>query len=173
MIRVPFEIVPNTCSDHTVYLNNDVDQKTEVENYEDCRIRLETKNLDIGRNYYIKLSEQLGYRDADGWLFTYGITKGNMTLAISFPEPNENYIIRQSINQKEIREDDLEGYHIHVNNDQGEIILRVLDHNYLYIYFPVAWIWDIPGDMNDYEAAADCVTWDGLGWDDIFGQKII
>lgn len=66
----------------------------------------------------------------------------------------------------------MEGYHIHVDNDQGEIILRVLNHNYRYIYFSVAWIWVISGNMNDYETAADCTTWDGLSWDDIFGQKI-
>ncbi len=66
----------------------------------------------------------------------------------------------------------MEGYHIHVDNDQGEIILRVLNHNYRYIYFSVAWIWDILGNMNDYETAEDCTTWDGLSWDDIFGQKI-
>ena len=64
--------------------------------FKDRRIRLESKDLDIGRSYHIRSSEQLEYRDSDEWLFTYGITKGDMTLSISFPEPNEDYIEKQS-----------------------------------------------------------------------------
>ena len=55
--RISFEIVPNTCTNHTVYLNNDEKQKVEVTDYEDCRIRLETKDLEIRKNYYVRSSE--------------------------------------------------------------------------------------------------------------------
>ena len=41
----------------------------------------------------------------------------------------------------------------------------------MYIYIPVAWILDIHSNMDDCETAAVCMTWDGLSWKDVFGQK--
>ncbi len=38
--------------------------------------------------------------------------------------------------------------------------------------YKIAWIWDIQSNMEDYEEAATVMTWDGLSWDDIFGQRI-
>ena len=169
--RVPFEIVPNTCEDHTVFLNNDEKQKTEIKNYEDCRIKLDTKDLEIRRNYYVRSTRCLEFHDSDEWLFTYGVTAEDKTLAISFPQPNDEYMMNQVFNNKEIDENGMEGYHLFVIGYSGDIILRVLDSKYRYIYFPVAWIWNIHSNMDEYETAADCMTWDGLGWDDIFGQK--
>ena len=169
--HILFDIVPNTCSDHTVYLNNDENQKIEVTDYEDCRIRLETKDLEIKKNYYIRSSEPLEPFDSDEWLFTRGITKGYKTLAISFPEPNDEYKTRQLINNNDLNEDDMEGYHLSVIGNTGDIILRVLDRKFRQIFFPVAWIWNISSNMDDYETAAACMTWDGLSWNDIFGQK--
>lgn len=169
--RIPFEIVPNTCNDHTVCLNNDINQRIEVTNYKDCRIRLETKDFEIRKNYYIRSSRYLEYRDSDEWLFTYGVSTEDKTLAISFPQPNDEYMMQKMFSHKEINEDDMEGYHLYVDGYRSEIVLRVLDYNYKYIYFPIAWIWDIQGNMDDYESAAACMTWDGLGWEDIFGQK--
>lgn len=163
-IRVPFETVENTCRDHTVYLNNDENQKTEVTNYEDCRIRLDTRDLKIGKNYYVRSSEPLEYLDSDEWLFTYGIRKDDKVMAISFPQPNDEYITNQTINKEE-----MDGYYF--DSDQGNIILRILDHKYMYIYIPVALILNIHDNMDNYEAAAVCMTWDGLSWKDIFGQK--
>ena len=71
-----------------------------------------------------------------------------------------------------INEDEMEGYYFETDSGQGNIVLRILDHKYLYIYFPVAWIWDIKNNTDDYESAAVCMTWDGLSWNDIFCQKI-
>ena len=170
--RIPFEIVSNACTDHTVYLNNDENQKAEVSDYEDCRIRLETKGLEIRRNYYVRSSERLEFFDSDEWLFTYGITKGDKTLAISFPQPNDGYMTHQISNNKEINEEEMEGYYLSVISNLGDIILRILDDRYPYIYLPVAWIWNIQSNIDDYEAAAACMTWDGLNRDDIFGQRI-
>ena len=170
--RISFDIVPNTCTDHSVYLNNE-NQEIEVMNYEDCRICLDTKDLEIRKNYYVRSLERLEFLDSDEWLFTYGITKDDKTIAISFPQPNDEYMTHQILNNKEINEDEMEGYHLFVIGDSGNIILRILDHRYRYIFFPVAWIWDIQNNMDDYESAAVCMTWDGLNWDDIFGQKIM
>ena len=125
---------------------------------------MESKDLDIGRSYHIRSSEQLEYRDSDEWLFTYGITKGDMTLSISFPEPNEDYI-----------ETLIDGYFeaapMYADKSTFDRIRNEMSYLSI-IYFSVAWIWDILGNMNDYETAEDCTTWDGLSWDDIFGQKI-
>ena len=169
--RVSFETVENTCRDHAVHLNNDKDQKVEVTNYKDCRICLDTGDLKIGKEYYVRSSEPLEYLDSDEWLFTYGIRKDDKTMAISFPQPNEEYMMHQTINRKEINKEEMEGYYFETDYDHGIIILRILDHKYKYIYIPVAWILDIRNNMDDYETAAACMTWDGLSWNDIFGQK--
>ena len=164
---VPFEIVPNTCTNHNVFLKNDEDQKIDVTDYEECRMRLDTRDLKIGKNYYVRSSEHLEYLDSDEWLFTYGIRKDDKIMAISFPQPNDEYMMHQRIN-----EDEMEGYYFETDSGQGNIVLRILDHKYMYIFFPIAWIWDIKNNTDDYEAAAVCMTWDGLSWNDIFGQKI-
>ena len=152
--RVAFDVIQYPQNYHTVYLNNDPDQEIEAENFFDCTMRIATKNLMLNKDYYICCSKPLEYRDSDEHLFTYGITLGDKTLAISFPDPNDEIKMDFILKGVEYTKGDLERYDIDEN-----LVLCLFDREDEYIYFNLAWIWGINDHMADYESAAEVWTW--------------
>lgn len=117
--------------------------------------------MTLKTDYFIVSSKPLNYRDRDERLFTYGLTERDMTLSVSFPDPNEDRKSGFLMRGTEYTEEDLKYYNIEPHSD-GRFLLRLLDREKPYIYLSAAWIWGIEyieDDMADYEAAADVWTW--------------
>ncbi len=147
-----FDIIPDNEGPCEVWLDSDPKRVIVTENYISCKIRISTNNLNLFSPYYLKTSQSLEYRDADEGLFTYGITSKDTTLSISFPERNEEVKYRQTESTELIKYDIEE-----LNSHTFKIVL--LDRSELYIYVAIAWIWGIQDHMDDYECAADVLTW--------------
>lgn len=89
---VIFDIMESPEKTPRVYIDND-SRKEKIVPSSMCEgktLRIYTKNLEIKRNYYINTSVELEFRDSDERLFTYGLTGKDYTLAVSFPNPNED-----------------------------------------------------------------------------------
>lgn len=89
---VIFDIMESPEKTPRVYIDND-SRKEKIVPSSMCEgktLRIYTKNLEIKRNYYINTSVELEFRDSDERLFTYGLTVKDYTLAVSFPNPNED-----------------------------------------------------------------------------------
>ena len=89
---VIFDIMESPEKTPRVYIDND-SRKEKIVPSSMCEgktLRIYTKNLEIKRNYYINTSVELAFRDSDERLFTYGLTGKDYTLAVSFPNPNED-----------------------------------------------------------------------------------
>ena len=84
--------------------------------------------------------------------FTYGLTGKDYTLAVSFPNPNEDVK-----DLGDYSEDHFSFYNIEVDN--GDYILRLFDRDREYIDIFVFWIWNIQNHMIDYETTCDVSTW--------------
>lgn len=162
--RVRFDILQNQQERHTVSLYNfyhQIREEIEVKNFFDCILRIDTNGLALRTDYFIVSSKLLVYRDRDERLFTYGLTESDMTLSVSFPDPNEDRKCGFLMRGVEYTEDDLKYYNIEHNSD-GRFLLRLLDREKPYIYLSSAWIWgieDIEENMPDYEETADVLTW--------------
>lgn len=137
-----------------IYIDND-SRKEKIVPSSMCEgktLRIYTKNLEIKRNYYINTSVELEFRGSDERLFTYGLTGKDYTLAVSFPNPNEDV--------KDLGDysaDHFSFYNIEVDN--GDYILRLFDRDREYIDIFVFWIWNIQNHMIDYETTYDVSTW--------------
>ena len=156
--NVLFDIVESFNSDHTVYLNNDLNQIAEVKFYDEKQIRIKTSSLEIGKKYYVKTSHSIESRDSDEHLFTYGRTSETQTFAISFPDPHDDY--------KDFPQYYAEDYKMFWYDFNGEkqkgtkaVSLYLFDRQKEFIYIATAWIWEIHDHMDDYEAAAETFTW--------------
>jgi len=149
---ISFDIVPNTDYPCEVWINSAPNQIVITKNCSNCRIRVTTDRLDLFTPYYLKSTKPLEWRDSDEGLFTYGITLNDKTLSISFPEHNEEAKYSQSEITKLIKYDIEE-----INPYTFKIIL--LDRSDEFIYMAVAWIWGIKDHIDDYEEAADVMTW--------------
>ena len=162
--KVRFDILKNTQKRHTVSLYNSyhrVREEIEVRNYFDCTIRIGTAGLELKTDYFICTSEPLEFRDSDERLFTYGLTVGGTTMAVSFPDPNEDRKIGVLLSDRKYTEDDLKFFNIEPATD-GRFPLRLLDREKEFIWLAAAWIWgieDIEENMADYESAVDVWTW--------------
>lgn len=139
----------------TVYVGSahDKSEKTASELDGNYSIRIATDKLSLMKSYYIRCTRQLSYRDADERLLTYGITTETSTLAVSFPNPNDD---KKSLGCPEC---DYEGFDIKPEN--GEFVLHVFDRTHEYIYIAVAWLTNIgeDTDMASCESAVDVATW--------------
>lgn len=162
--KVRFDILENRQDYHTVSLYNHfhkVREEIEVKNYFDCMLRVATGDLKLKTDYFIRSSKTLDFRDSDERLFTYGLTEGDTTLAVSFPDPNEDIKIGALMRGGEYTENDLKYYNIEPF-EEGRFLLRLLDRKKEFIYLSAAWIWgieDIEDNMADYESAVDVWTW--------------
>ena len=151
---VIFDIMESPEKTPRVYIDND-SRKEKIVPSSMCEgktLRIYTKNLEIKRNYYINTSVELAFRDSDERLFTYGLTGKDYTLAVSFPNPNEDVK-----DLGDYSEDHFSFYNIEVDN--GDYILRLLDRDREYIDIFVFWIWNIQNHMIDYETTCDVSTW--------------
>lgn len=151
---VIFDIMESPEKTPRVYIDND-SRKEKIVPSSMCEgktLRIYTKNLEIKRNYYINTSVELEFRDSDERLFTYGLTVKDYTLAVSFPNPNED--VKDLVDYSE---DHFSFYNIEVDN--GDYILRLFDRDREYIDIFVFWIWNIQNHMIDYETTCDVSTW--------------
>lgn len=73
----------------TVYIDNDRNKEIPVIYGMGKTLRIYTQNLEIGKNYYIRPSVKLEYRNSDERIITYGFTGKSFTFALTYPEPNE------------------------------------------------------------------------------------
>lgn len=151
---IPFNILDNQTKEPTVYIDNSADNIQPVEFFDGRVIRIPTEKLDLKSDYYIRTSVQLEWRDSDEYLFTYGISTDTETLAVSFPDPNDDI---KMLKHDVYTEDDLKWYDIIPEN--GSYKLRLLDRDEMYVHIPVFWIWNITDHMDDYESAAEVATW--------------
>ena len=154
--NISFDIVESWNPIHTVYIDNDESNITEVKDFEEKQIRIKTSLLEIGKKYYVKTSVPIESRDSDERLFTYGYTKGSQTFAISFPEPNE---------MAKLIPDEFgdEWYWYDFNGEAPSgtkaVSFYLIDREKEYIYIATAWIWNIHDHMENYESAAEVFTW--------------
>lgn len=115
-------------------------------------LRIYTKNLKIKKNYYIRPSVVLDWRDSDERLFIYGKTGKDYTFAVSFPDPNDEEKFCSNCT-----EDD---YHLfNIEHRDGVFILRLYDRDCEYIDIFMFWICNIQHHMSNYESACDVATW--------------
>lgn len=162
--RVRFDIFQNRQARHTVSLYNyfhQIREEIEVKNHFHCILRIDTNGLALKTDYFIVSSKLLVYRDRDERLFTYGLTEEDMTLSVSFPDPNEDRKSGFLMRGMKYTEDDLKYYDIEHCSD-GRFLVRLLDREKPYIYLSAAWVWGIKyieDDMADYESAVDVWTW--------------
>ena len=121
-------------------------------------IRINTAELEIGRNYRVRASKPLEYRNSDENLFTYGYTEGEMTFAISFPDPNDEY---KTLVEYRKPGDKMRWFDFNAVENPGMIPAEfcLIDREREFIYIAAAWIWNIHDHMDDYESAAEVFTW--------------
>lgn len=143
--NVAFDIVNNTEEDHKVMINGK-HIKVDPNNYYDCQLRIRCKDLKLHKKYYLHSSNKLEYRTADELLSTYGITNNDTTLAISFPDYNEDCTDESS-------------YEYCGFDYEQPFAFTLYDYKSEYIYLPIAWISNIKDHVTNYEDAADAWTW--------------
>lgn len=156
--NIAFDIAESSNRSHTVYIDNNPDKIREVENYGERVIRIRTAELEIGRKYRVRASKPLEYRDSDENLFTYGYTEGEMTFAISFPDPNDEYKVFVEYRKSN---DKMKWFDFNGVENPGTIPAEfyLIDREKEFIYIAAAWIWNIHNNMSDYESAAEVFTW--------------
>lgn len=155
--NITFDIAESPNQSHTVYIGNDPDKIREVENYGERVIRIRTAELEIGRKYRVRASKPLEWRDSDENLFTYGYTEGEMTFAISFPDPNDAY---KSFIEHRKPDDKMKWFDFNAAENPGAIPAEfyLIDSEKEFIYIAAAWIRNIHDHMEDYESAAEVFT---------------
>lgn len=160
--NILFDVMESPQTEPTVYIDNDINQVVPVICGTGKTLRIYTKNLETNKNYYIRPSLQLEYRDADERLITYGLTGESFTFALSYPEPNENTKAGLALIDGELvsvgySEEDLTKYDIEPKD--GLFLLRLFDRNEEVIDLFTFWIWNIQHHMEDYESACVVATW--------------
>ena len=151
--KISFDIIPSVNQDHMVWIDNSEEKIQEVENYAEATIRIATANLEVGKPYRLHATAEFEPWGSDEHLFTIGTTKGDTTLAVSFPDPNEMC--------KLIGHEDEERRWYDFDFDRvpnAPVSLRLIDREKEYIYISVAWIWGITDHMIDYEESASLFT---------------
>ena len=159
--KINFDLVSNTEKKHLVFINDEY-VSVDPNNYYDCQIRIKTKDLSIGKNYYFHSSNELEWRTADERLATYGTTKRGTTLAISFPEYNEEEVYHQldSARYSKTRQlDENKFEYCYFDFTKQPFRFSIYDYKYEYIYLPIAWITGIKENMLEYESAVEVWTW--------------
>ena len=159
--KINFDLVSNTEEKHLVLINDEY-VSVDPNNYYDCQIRIKTKDLIKGKNYYFHSSNELEWRDADERLATYGITKEDTTLAISFPEYNEEEEYHQldSARYSKIGQfDESKFEYCYFDFSKQPFRFSIYDYKYEYIYLPIAWIIGIKENTLEYESATEVWTW--------------
>lgn len=126
-------------------------------NYDERLIRIATESLELGKKYYVKTSKPIEYRDSDEHLFTYGRTEDMQTLAISFPDPNDEF--KWSDDFKKGHKLKWYDFVNEVKEGTKAVSFYLADREKEYIYMAVSWIWDIFEKMESYESAAEIFTW--------------
>ena len=149
---VSFDILESPETNPEVWIDSDKNQIIPVTFGTGKTLRMYTKDLQIKKNYYIRPSVELKWRDSDERLFTDGITGKDYTFAVSFPDPNEEKMFNSNFT-----EDDY--YFCNIERSDGVYILRLYDRNREYIDIYMYWIWNIQDHMIDYESACDVATW--------------
>lgn len=156
--NIMFDIAESPNKSHIVYIDNNPDKIREVEDYGERVIRINTAELEVGRKYRVRASKPLEYRDSDENLFTYGYTEGEMTFAISFPDPNDEY---KTFVEYRKPGDKMRWFDFNAVENPGTIPAEfcLIDREREFIYIAAAWIWNIHDHMDDYESAAEVFTW--------------
>lgn len=149
---VSFDIMESPATDPEVWINNDENQIVPIISGTGKTLRIYTKDLQIKKNYYIRTSVDLDWRDSDERLITYGITGENFTFAVSFPNPNEEVKLIPNCTEDDYR-------YFNIEHSDGVYIMRLYDRNFEHIDIYMFWIWNIQHHMCDYETACDVATW--------------
>lgn len=156
--NILFDILESPNRSHTVYIDNNPEKEKEVTDYDERIIRIHTSRLEIGRKYRVRASKPLEWRDSDENLFTYGYTEGEQTFAISFPDPNDEYKVFIKYRKPG---DKMRWFDFNAAENPGTIPAEfyLIDREKEFIDIAAAWIWNIHGNMSDYESAAEVFSW--------------
>ena len=160
--NILFDVMDSPEETLTVYIDNDENKEMPVIYGAGKTLRIYTKSLEIKKNYYIRPSVKLEYRDADERLITYGLTGETFTFALSYPEPNETIkdglaFIDGEFVRVGYSEEDFVEYNIEA--EDNSFVLRLYDRSNEVIDLFTFWIWNIQDHMEDYESACDVATW--------------
>ncbi len=157
--NISFDIVESWNTDHSVYINNDENNIIEATDYDEKQIRIRTASLEFGKRYYVKTSVPIESVASDEHLFTYGLTIGDKTFAISFPDPNDSYKDCPECFDEDWWKMMWYDFEREYNRGTKPASFYLIDREKEFIYIPTAWIWNIHDHMTDYESAAEVFTW--------------
>ena len=160
--HILFDVMDSPEDSPTVYIDNDMNKEIPVIYGMGKTLRIYTKNLEIGKNYYIRPSVKLEYRDSDERIITYGFTGESFTFALTYPEPNEPIKDGLALIDGEfvyVGYDEANFIKYDIEPEENSFLLCLYDRSDEIIDLFTFWIWNIQDHMEDYESACELATW--------------